>query len=167
MVHDSWFMIILGIDPGTATTGFGVIEKNKKGTWTALEFGVITTDKGLHDAERLHVLAHDLEEIIKKYKPAAAGVEKLYFETNVKTAITVAQARGAILLTLAQHSVPIYEFTPLQVKSTLTGYGSADKKQMQFMIKHTFGLQTTPKPDDAADALAIALCCANSIRRPR
>lgn len=167
MVHDSWFMIILGIDPGTATTGFGVIEKNNKGQWSTLEFGVITTDKKLDDAERLHVLASDLQDIIKKYKPIAAGVEKLYFETNVKTAITVAQARGAILLTLAQHSVPIYEFTPLQVKSTLTGYGSADKKQIQFMIKHTFGLQTTPKPDDAADALAIALCCANSIRRPQ
>lgn len=160
-------MIILGIDPGTATTGFGVIEKNTKGAWHALEFGVITTDKKLNDAERLKILADDLQDIIKKYKPVAAGVEKLYFETNVKTAITVAQARGAILLTLAQHSIPIYEFTPLQVKSTLTGYGSADKKQMQFMVKHTFGLKTVPKPDDAADALAIALCCANTIRRPQ
>ncbi len=157
----------MGIDPGTATTGFGVIEKNSKGQWKALEFGVITTDKKLDDAERLKILADDLQDIIKKYKPVAAGVEKLYFETNVKTAITVAQARGAILLTLAQHSIPIYEFTPLQVKSTLTGYGSADKKQMQFMVKHTFGLKTAPKPDDAADALAIALCCANSVRQPR
>lgn len=160
-------MIILGVDPGTATTGFGVIEKDNKGQWHALEFGVITTDKQLDDADRLQILAADLKDIIQKYKPVAAGVEKLYFETNVKTAITVAQARGAILLTLAQQSIPLYEFTPLQVKSTLTGYGSADKKQMQFMIKHTFGLTTTPKPDDAADALAVALCCANSIRRPR
>ncbi len=160
-------MIILGIDPGTATTGFGLIEKDKKGAWSAVEFGVITTDKKLDDSERLKILATDLHDIIKKYKPVAAGVEKLYFETNVKTAITVAQARGAILLTLAQHAIPIHEFTPLQVKSTLTGYGSADKKQMQFMVKHTFGLKTVPKPDDAADALAIALCCANSIRRPR
>ncbi len=143
------------------------LKKDKKGAWSAVEFGVITTDKKLDDSERLKILATDLHDIIKKYKPVAAGVEKLYFETNVKTAITVAQARGAILLTLAQHAIPIHEFTPLQVKSTLTGYGSADKKQMQFMVKHTFGLKTVPKPDDAADALAIALCCANSIRRPR
>lgn len=152
-------MVILGIDPGTATTGFGVIEKKKGQEWKALDFGVITTDKKFSDAERLRILAEDLESIIKKYKPVAAGVEKLYFETNVKTAITVAQARGAILLTLAKHSIPIHEFTPLQVKNTLTGYGAADKKQMQFMVKHAFKLQTIPKPDDAADALAIALCC--------
>lgn len=153
-------MIILGIDPGTATTGFGVIQKTKSHEWQAVDFGVITTDKKLNDAERLQVLADDLESIIKKFKPTAAGVEKLYFETNVKTAITVAQARGAILLTLAQHNIAIHEFTPLQVKNTLTGYGAADKKQMQFMIKHTFKLKSIPKPDDAADALAIALCCA-------
>lgn len=153
-------MIILGVDPGTATTGFGIIEKRKGQEWCAVEFGVITTEKKLSDAERLRILAEDLESIIKKYKPAAAGVEKLYFETNVKTAITVAQARGAILLTLAKHNFPIYEFTPLQVKNTLTGYGAADKKQVQFMIKHTFKLKSLPKPDDAADALAIALCCA-------
>ncbi len=153
-------MIILGIDPGTATTGFGVIQKTKSHEWQAVDFGVITTDKKLNDAERLQVLADDLESIIKKFKPTAAGVEKLYFETNVKTAITVAQARGAILLTLAQHNIAIHEFTPLQVKNTLTGYGAAGKKQMQFMIKHTFKLKSIPKPDDAADALAIALCCA-------
>ncbi len=158
-------MIILGIDPGTATTGFGVIEKVKGGQWQAKEFGVITTDKDLNDAERLNVLAHDLEVIIKKHKPDAVGVEKLYFESNVKTAITVAQARGAILLTLEHNHIPIYEFTPLQVKSRLTGYGKADKKQVQFMVKREFGLKTTPKPDDAADALAIALCCGLQIKQ--
>lgn len=157
-------MIILGIDPGTATTGFGVIEKLKNGLWKTVEFGVITTHKTLSDAERLKVLADNLESIIKKYKPASAGVEKLYFESNVKTAITVAQARGVILLTLENHKIPIHEFTPLQVKSTLTGYGKADKKQVQFMIKREFNLKTIPKPDDAADALAIALCCGLQIK---
>lgn len=151
-------MVILGIDPGTATTGFGIIEKQKNGHWGALDFGVISTDKKLDDASRLLILANDLESIIKKYKPAVAGVEKLYFETNVKTAITVAQARGVILTTLARAHIPIHEFTPLQVKNIITGYGAADKKQMQFMIKREFNLKTIPKPDDAADALAIALC---------
>ncbi|MBP9686737.1 MAG: crossover junction endodeoxyribonuclease RuvC [Candidatus Doudnabacteria bacterium] len=157
-------MTILGIDPGTATTGFGIIQKDKDGNWQAVDFGVITTDKHEGDAERLHVLALDLVSIIKKYNPDAAGVEKLFFETNVKTAITVAQARGVILQTLAAHHVPLYEYTPLQVKSSLTGYGSADKKQMQYMVKQTFALKTIPKPDDAADALAIALCCATRMK---
>lgn len=153
-------MIILGIDPGTATTGYGVIEKQPTGQWKAVDFGVITTEKSQSDAERLHTLMHDITELLHHYKPHAAGVEKLFFEKNAKTAITVAQARGAVLLTLQTNKVPIYEFTPLQVKSTLTGFGKADKKQMQFMVKHTFKLRTIPKPDDAADALAIALCCA-------
>lgn len=152
------YMIILGIDPGTATTGFGVIEKRKNGSWKAVEFGVITTDKHLSDAQRLNILVKDLRVIINKYKPHAAGVEKIYFTTNQKTVITVAQARGAILLILEQMQIPIREFTPLQVKSTVTGYGGADKKQVQFMIKREFNLKTLPKPDDAADALAIALC---------
>ncbi len=159
MLHAPYYMTILGIDPGTATTGFGIIEKKKDGTWRAVEFGVVSTDKSLSDAERLKVLANDLQIIIKKHKPNAAGVEKIYFTTNQKTIITVAQSRGVILLVLEQQGIPIFEFTPLQVKSTLTGYGKADKKQVQFMIKREFGLKATPKPDDVADALAIALCC--------
>lgn len=151
-------MIILGIDPGTATTGFGVIEKTKSNTYTVLDFGVISTPKTLSDAERLLDLESDLASLIKKYKPHIVGIEKLFFETNQKTAMQVAQARGVILLTIARHRVATQEFTPLQVKSTICGYGKADKKQVQFMVKKTFGLQTTPKPDDAADALAIALC---------
>lgn len=157
-------MTILGIDPGTATTGFGVIQKDTTGGWKAVDFGVITTDKALTDAERLHVLATDLADVIQTYKPKAAGVEKLFFETNVKTAITVAQARGVILQTLAAQRIPIFEYTPLQVKSSLTGYGSADKQQMQYMVKQAFALKAIPKPDDAADALAIALCCATRMR---
>jgi len=153
-------MIILGIDPGTATTGYGIIKQNdkRKGEFEILDFGVVTTKKTDSDAQRLAVLAEDLLAILKKFKPNRAGVEKLFFATNQKTAMTVAQARGVALLVCEQKAVPIREFTPLQVKSTLCGYGKADKRQVQFMVQQTFRLKRLPKPDDAADALAIALC---------
>jgi crossover junction endodeoxyribonuclease RuvC len=151
-------MIILGIDPGTATTGFALIKKLTNNKYEVVDFGVISTDKNLSDAERLKIISTDLKEIIKKYKPERAGVEKLFFTNNQKTAITVSQARGAILLAIEEEKIPLHEFTPLQVKSTICGYGSASKKQVQYMIKHTFKLKEIPKPDDAADALAIALC---------
>ena len=152
-------MTILGIDPGTATTGFGVIKTGKKsGSFSAVDFGVITTKKTAADAERLQTLAIDLATIIKKHRPDRVGVEKLFFAANQKTAMNVAQARGVVLLLCQQHHIPISEFTPLQVKNTLCGYGQADKKQVQFMVKQAFKLTAIPKPDDAADALAIALC---------
>ena len=150
-------MIILGIDPGTATTGFGIIAYHKNQP-KLVDFGVISTNKNLGDAERLKILADDLTEIIKKYKPAAVGVEKLFFSNNQKTVMTVSQARGAVLLTAEQNKLPILEFTPLQVKNFICGYGKAEKKQIQFIVQKTFGLKSIPKPDDAADALAIALC---------
>lgn len=155
-------MIILGIDPGTATTGYGVIKQNskRKEEFEILDFGVITTKKSLGDAARLAILASDLSAIIKRYKPGRAGVERLFFTSNQKTAMTVSQARGVALLACEQAHIPIFEFTPLQVKSTLCGYGKADKRQVQLMVKQAFGLKTFPKPDDAADALAIALCAA-------
>lgn len=155
-------MIIIGIDPGTATTGFGIIkyDNNQKSEFKILEFGVISTNKKDSDAERLKTLFEDLTYLIKKYKPQKIGVEKLFFTSNQKTAMTVSQARGIILLTAKLFNLELNEFTPLQVKSTLCGYGKADKKQVQFMIKQTFGLKAIPKPDDAADALAIALCSA-------
>ena len=155
-------MIIIGIDPGTATTGFGIIkyDNNQKSEFKILEFGVISTSKKDSDAERLKTLYEDLTYLIKKYKPQQIGVEKLFFTSNQKTAMTVSQARGIILLTAKLFNLELNEFTPLQVKSTLCGYGKADKKQVQFMIKQTFGLKSVPKPDDAADALAIALCSA-------
>lgn len=154
-------MIILGIDPGTATTGFGIIKTGRNsGSFSAVAFGVIATKKLNSDAERLEILAKDLTSIIKKYKPDRAGIEKLFFTTNQKTAMAVAQARGAALLVCQQHNLPIGEFTPLQVKSTICGYGKADKKQVQFMVKQSLKLAAIPKPDDAADALAIALCAA-------
>jgi crossover junction endodeoxyribonuclease RuvC len=154
-------MVILGIDPGTATTGYGIIEsKDRKNEFRILDFGVISTDKKDSDAERLTVLSKDLGEIIKKYKPGVVGVEKLFFTTNQKTAMTVAQARGVVLLTCQKNNIKTFEFTPLQVKSFICGYGKADKKQVQYIIQKTFCLKKTPKPDDAADALAIALCAA-------
>lgn len=155
-------MIILGIDPGTATTGFGVIKKlhPRREEFEILNFGVITTKKTDSDAKRLKILFDDLTELVKKYKPDKVGIEKLFFTSNQTTAMTVSQARGVAMLTAEQYRVPILEFTPLQVKQTLCGYGKADKKQVQFMVQQTFKLKHLPKPDDAADALAIALCAA-------
>ena len=156
-------MIILGIDPGTATTGFGIV-KTDKNNQTIIDFGVISTDKKLSDSQRLKILGDDLAELIKKYKPDAVGVEKLFFTTNQKTVMTVSQARGVALYLAQAHNLPIFEFTPLQVKNFICGYGKADKKQVQFIIKKIFSLKQTPKPDDAADALAIALCASHSFK---
>lgn len=155
-------MIYLGIDPGTATTGFGIIRKTKnpKQEYEILEFGVVLTPKTDSDSKRLQIIYEDLSGLIKKYKPNFIGIEKLFFATNARTAMTVSQARGIALLASEQAKVPILEFTPLQVKNTLCGYGKADKKQVQSMVQQTFKLKNIPKPDDAADALAIALCAA-------
>jgi crossover junction endodeoxyribonuclease RuvC len=157
-------MIILGIDPGTATTGFGIIYHTKNQP-QLVDFGVISTDKKLSDAERLEILANDINQLIKKFKPAAVGIEKLFFTTNQKTVMTVSQARGAVLLICQQKKIPIFEFTPLQVKSFICGYGKAEKKQVQYVVQKTFKLTSPPKPDDAADALAIALCAGHYFMR--
>lgn len=150
------YMIILGIDPGIATTGFGVITY-EKGVCTLVDCGVITTDKDLTHSERLAILYEDLTELVKKHQPQQVAVEKLFFSTNVTTAMTVGEARGVALLVLQQGGVPISEYTPLQVKQGITGYGKATKKQVQEMVKTRLKLNTIPRPDDAADALAIAL----------
>jgi crossover junction endodeoxyribonuclease RuvC len=161
-------MTILGIDPGTATTGYGIIKTTKRaGEYELLDFGIVATSKELSDAERLEILAGDLKDLIKKYKPEAVGVEKLYFENNQKTVMTVSQARGVVLLTAQQHHLSIFEFTPLQVKNFICGYGKADKKQVQFIVQQTFKLKKAPKPDDAADALAIALCAGHFYQRSK
>ena len=159
-------MIILGIDPGTATTGFGIINQTKNQP-ELVDFGVISTDKKLTDAERLEILANDIQQLIKKFKPEAVGVEKLFMITNQKTVMTVSQARGAVLLVCQSHKIPILEFTPLQVKNFICGYGKADKKQVQYVVQKTFKLAKPPKPDDAADALAIALCAAHHFMRSK
>ena len=148
---------ILGIDPGTAITGWGlVLDDRKKPRMEA--FGCIETSKHKDNVERLKEIAHDLEELIKKYQPDEVAIEELFFFKNLKTAVKVAQARGVLLVTVAKAKVPIFEYTPLQVKQAITGYGRADKKQVQQMVKCILGLQTVPQPDDAADALAAAIC---------
>ncbi len=157
-------MLVLGIDPGTATTGYGFIEAHPDGSFAAVTYGVITTPAQTPLAERLLLLYRQLRDLLQRYPPQGAGVEKLFFQRNVTTAMSVGQARGVVLLALAQQGVPVAEYTPNEVKMAVTGYGSAGKAQVQQMVKMLLGLETTPKPDDAADALAVALCHAQQLR---
>jgi len=152
---------VLGIDPGTATTGWAVIEE-KNGQFIPVAFGHISTEKNTDDAKRIKEINDNLAEIIKKYRPEEAAIEKLFFFKNKKTIIEVGQSRGAMLLTLEQKGVNISGYTPLQVKQAITGYGKADKRQVQLMVKNILHLKTIPKPDDVADAIAIAICHLNS-----
>lgn len=150
-------MRILGIDPGVATTGWAIIDFDKDNKPHPVDYGAILTAKELTISQRLEEIYKDLNELIVKFKPEYAGVETLLFCNNAKTAITVGEARGVVLLTLQQHNIPLEEFTPLQVKDAITGYGKADKKQVQENVKTICELDEIPKPDDAADALAIAI----------
>jgi len=152
---------VLGIDPGTATTGWAVISE-KNGQFFPIAYGHIETKKGQSDEKRILEIAKDLEKIILDHKPDEAAIEKLFYFKNKKTIIEVAQSRGALLLTLAQNKVKIASYTPLQVKQALTGYGKAEKKQVQLMTKSILRLKSLPKPDDTADAIAIAICHLNS-----
>ena len=154
-------MRILGIDPGYAIVGVGVIEYNGQ-RFKTLEYGAITTPAGIPFPERLQMIYEQMQEILMLYKPEAMAVEQLYFNTNTTTAIDVAQARGVILVSAQQANVPIYEYTPLQVKQAVVGYGRAEKHQVIEMTKKILSLTRTPKPDDVADALAIAICHAHS-----
>lgn len=154
-------MKILGIDPGTATTGFGVIEKNA-GKLISIDCGVFSTPKELPMSNRLLIIYEDIKEIIDHHKPDVIAVEQLFFARNVTTAITVGQARGVVLLAAQKSDLKLLEFTPLQVKQSVTGYGQATKKQVQEMVKKILNLDKIPKPDDAADALAIAICASNT-----
>lgn len=163
-------MIILGVDPGLATTGWGVVEKEKAqrrkdGGTVCLDYGVISTDPFLVPAERLKRINNELNKIIKKYQPQVLAVENVYFFKNLKTAMPVSQAKGVVLLTAAKKKIPVYEFSPLEVKMAIAGYGRAEKKQMQGMVKEYLCLQDVPRPDDAADALALAVCCGLKLRR--
>ena len=150
-------MIILGVDPGTATTGYGVVKKEGS-KYTLIDYGVILTPAKTELHDRLDTIFDELTEIIKEHNPDEVVVEELFFATNAKTAISVGQARGVILLAAKKQAKPIAEYTPLEVKMAITGYGQADKKQIQQMVKAILALKEIPKPDDAADALAIALC---------
>lgn len=156
-------MIIAGIDPGTATTGWGIIRK-KKNKLKCLGFGTIKTNPTLSDGNRLKKINNELNKIIKKHKPKIIAIENIYFFKNLKTAMPVSQAKGVILLTAAKKKIPVQEFTPLQIKMVITGYGKADKKQIQKMVKILLDLKEIPKPDDAADGLAVALCYANTLK---
>ncbi len=152
-------MLILGIDPGYAIVGYGLIDtKDMK----PVQYGVIRTEAGKDIAERLCEIYDNMTELLRAFRPDHVAIEKLYFNTNEKTAINVSQARGVIILACIKCGVKIYEYTPLQVKISVVGYGRAEKCQVMDMTKRLLGLKKTPKPDDAADALAIALCHANS-----
>jgi crossover junction endodeoxyribonuclease RuvC len=153
----------LGIDPGTATTGYGVVEEIG-GQLKALTSGVIRTRAGQPMAIRLQAIHREIKQLAETWQPAEAAVEELFFSKNVRTAMSVGQARGVAMLALADAGLPVAEYTPLAIKQAVTGYGSADKKQMQEMMKMLLGLSAVPRPDDAADALAVAICHLHSAR---
>ena len=154
-------MVIFGVDPGYAIVGYGILlyENNR---CRPLDFGAVTTPAGMPFPMRLKTIAEDLDFLFRKYRPDAMSIEKLFFNTNKKTAVDVAQARGVILLAAARAGAEIFEYTPLQVKQSVVGYGRAEKKQVQEMTRQLLGLSAVPKPDDTADALALALCHAHA-----
>ena len=154
-------MIILGIDPGLAIVGWGVVEY-KNARFRTLAYGSLQTPAGTRTEERLKMIFDGMRELLEKYRPDAVAVEELFFNTNITTGIRVAEARGIILLSAECAHVPIYEYTPLQVKQAVVGYGRAEKRQVISMVTMLLGLEKPPKPDDTADALAIAICHAHS-----
>jgi crossover junction endodeoxyribonuclease RuvC len=154
-------MRIIGIDPGYAILGYGVVDM-KSGKFSLVECGVVITEAGQSMPYRLKLLYGNLMEIINEHKPEAASIEELFFNSNAKTAIKVGEARGAAILACANSGLEIYEYTPLQIKQALSGYGRADKLQMQQLVKNYLNLSDPPKPDDAADAVAAAICHGNS-----
>lgn len=153
--------IILGIDPGIAKTGYGLISQTRE-QLEVITYGCLTTQTGIELPERIKQIFQALDRLIKKYRPIEVVVEEIFFCKNVKTALKVGQARGAVLLVAMLNELQIREFTPLQVKQALTGYGRADKLQIQKMVQTILRLEKLPKPDDAADALAIAICAAHT-----
>jgi len=154
---------VLGIDPGTATTGYGVVEEIG-GQLKALTSGVIRTKSGQPMVTRLQTIHREIKQLVETWQPTEAAVEELFFSSNVRTAMSVGQARGVAMLALADGGLVVAEYTPLAIKQAVTGYGSADKKQMQEMMKMLLGLSEVPRPDDAADALAVAICHLHSSR---
>jgi crossover junction endodeoxyribonuclease RuvC len=156
-------MRVLGIDPGIAITGYGVVEE-VKGDLKSLAFGVIRTPADQPLPTRLQLIYREVRKLATEWQPAAAAVEELFFSSNVRTAMSVGQARGVALLALADAGLAVVEYTPLTVKQAVTGYGKADKVQMQEMVRLLLGLEEVPRPDDAADALAVAICHFHSAR---
>lgn len=156
-------MVILGIDPGYATVGYGVIEYNGS-SFKTMDYGAVTTPAGIDFNRRLEMVYDGVCELCKTFNPDAVSVEELFFNTNLKTGIAVSHGRGVILLAIQKCGVDFYEYTPLQVKQSVVGYGRAEKRQVMLMTKNLLGLEKMPKPDDAADALALAICHAHSAK---
>ncbi|MCX7669037.1 MAG: crossover junction endodeoxyribonuclease RuvC [Anaerolineae bacterium] len=160
-------MIVLGIDPGTATTGYGVVEEDASGEARLVRYGVIATAPTAAMPERLLTIHRQMTDLIAATRPAAIAIEELFFKRNVTTALTVGQARGVVLLAAAQSGVPVFEYKPAEVKQALVGYGNADKAQIQEMVRMLLDLPAVPRPDDAADAVAVAVCHLHSQRLRR
>ena len=150
-------MVILGIDPGVATIGFGLI-RAERGKNTLLQYGVITTPPGIPLSERLLQISRDMEQLLETFKPDEMAVEELFFTKNITTGIAVAHGRGVVLLAAEKAGIPVFEYTPMQVKQGVVGYGKAEKKQVMLMTQRLLNMRDIPRPDDAADALAIAIC---------
>jgi crossover junction endodeoxyribonuclease RuvC len=157
-------MLVIGIDPGTAATGYGLVREADDGSLQAIEHGVIVTSADLPMQDRLAKLYNELQDLLVLHQPDYSAVEKLFFQRNVRTAISVGQARGVVMLTLAQAQVNVAEYAPVEIKQAVAGYGGADKRQVSLMVSKLLNLEEVPKPDDAADALAIAICHCHSAR---
>lgn len=157
-------MLVIGIDPGTATTGYGLVRENQDGSLSAVDYGAILTPADMPMPLRLLELYRKIREILLLHRPESGAVEKLFFQRNVSTAISVGQGRGVTLLALAESGIDVLEYTPMEVKQAVTGYGGADKGQVQGMVRALLSLDEIPTPDDAADALAIAICHLHSAR---
>jgi crossover junction endodeoxyribonuclease RuvC len=157
-------MLVIGIDPGTAATGYGLVKENEAGDLEAVEYGVILTSPESPMPERLLELHKKLSQILLLHRPYSGAVEKLFFARNTRTALNVGQGRGVVIMALAEAGVPVSEYTPLEVKLAVAGYGGADKNQIQQMVRVLLGLDDIPRPDDAADALAIAICHIHSYK---
>ena len=157
-------MLVIGIDPGTAITGYGLVQESDDGGLVAVDYGVIITPPKIPMPQRLAMLYDGLKEILSVHQPESAAVEKLFFSKNVRTAMSVGQARGVTLLALERAHLPIAEYAPTEIKQAVSGYGGADKRQVQEMVRTLLKLDEIPKPDDAADALAVAICYLHSVR---
>ena len=156
--------LALGIDPGTATTGYGLVRLERDGELVAVKYGVILTPKDASSSARLEMIYDGMNDLLKEYKPETAAVEKLFFARNVTTGIAVGQARGVVMLALQKAGIEAFEYTPKEIKNAVAGYGGADKRQVQEMVRALLQLDAIPKPDDAADALAVAITHLNTKR---
>ena len=157
-------MLVIGIDPGTATTGYGLVSEQQDGSLRIVDYGAIITPSELPMSKRLHQLYQRMSEIVQLHRPDSGAMEKLFFTRNVTNAISVGQGRGVALLALAEANLEIAEYTPMEVKQAVAGYGGADKRQVQEMVRALLNLEKIPRPDDAADALAVAICHLHSAR---